>query len=107
MNKYLIDSTIYFQQRTGDLMYLPNTTKPYSGEDLCVWKYASGQYWQKGEIKNGKKHGKYTVWFQNGQIGNEANYKDGKFDGKYTSWKNGQISAERIYKDDECISGDC
>ena len=38
----------------------------------------------------------------------KGNFIDGKEDGKMTSWnEDGTISSEVIYKDGECISGDC
>ena len=40
----------------------------------------------KGNVKDGKKDGKWTWWYENGQIKTEANYKDGKLDGKETIW---------------------
>ena len=38
----------------------------------------------------------------------EKEYKDGKAHGKYTFWnENGQIESESNWEYDECISGDC
>jgi len=71
-----INSTTYFQER-GGLLYLPNQSKPYSGENLCIHKNSSGQYFSKGEIRNGKRHGKMTFWDENGQIYRERDFKDG------------------------------
>ena len=72
-----INSTTYFQER-GGLLYLPNQSKPYSGENLCIHKNSSGQYFLKGEIKNGKRHGKMTIWQKNGLIDGELYFKDGE-----------------------------
>ena len=37
----------------------------------------------------------------------DANYKDGNEDGNYTlSFEDGRV-IKRVYKDGECISGDC
>ena len=71
-----INSTTYFQER-GSLLYLPNQSEPYSGENLCIHKNSSGQYFLKGKIKNGKRHGKMTFWDENGLIQGELNWKDG------------------------------
>ena len=71
-----INSTTYFQER-GGLLYLPNQSEPYSGENLCTHKNSSGQYFLKGKIKNGKRHGKMTFWDENGLIQGELNWKDG------------------------------
>ena len=70
-------------QVRNNLYYLPNTEKPYSGENLCVY-LSNGQYYSRGEIKNGVREGKWEYWHENGQIEGVGNYKDGK-----------------------CISGDC
>ena len=113
------------------LFYLPNEELPYSGDNICIYK-GSGGYAIQGEIKNGVKYGVETSWYKNGQImkkgnfidgkeeGNwtewyengqktaNGNFIDGKEDGKMTSWnEDGTISSEVIYKDGECISGDC
>ena len=51
-------------------------------------------------LKDGKKHGKLTHWYENGELQFEANYKDGKMDGKWTwGYDNGQIKWEVNYKD--------
>ena len=93
------------QDRNG-IIFLPNQTEPFSGNNLC--EYKNGQFKSKGEIKDGKKNGKTTSWFENGQIKSEGNFIDGKFDGKFTEWyENGQIKSEEHYKDGRCIGGDC
>ena len=80
--KDFIDSTIFFQKRNG-LFFLPNESKPYSGENLCVFKNTSGQMHLKGSIKNGKKHGKYTIWIKNGGKLQEVTFKEGQFHGEF------------------------
>ena len=69
------------QDRNG-IFYLPNETKPFTGNKLC--EYENGKIKTEGNLKDGKKDGKWTAWYENGQIKAEANYKEG-----------------------ECISGDC
>ena len=131
-----INSTVFFQKRNG-LFFLPNESKPYSGENLCVFKNTSGQIHLKGDIKNGKKHGKYTIWLENGGKFQEVTFKEGAFhgefvifdpdsgqkraqgkmkkteygsfwDGKLTTWdNNGKVQTEVIFQDEECIEGDC
>ena len=89
------------------LFYLPNEELPYSGDNICIYK-GSGGYAIQGEIKNGVKYGVETSWYKNGQIMKKGNFIDGKEDGKMTLWnEDGTISSEVIYKDGECISGDC
>ena len=92
-------------QNIDGILYLPNKTKPFTGNNLCKW---FGQRKLKGKVKDGKRDGKWTWWYLNGQIWTETNYKDGKKDGKWTIWhENGQIWIEANYKDGVCISGDC
>ena len=82
----------------NDIIYLPNETKPFTGNNLC--KYENGQIKSEGNYKDGKPDGKVIDWYENGQIEAEENYKDGKLDGKATYWhENGQIERETTYKD--------
>jgi len=111
-------------QLRGNLFYLPNQQKPYSGENLCVY-LSNGQYYSRGDIKKGLRDGNWEYWHENGhkerkanykdgkligeteyfyhetgQIKKEENYKDGKKNGKTTRWhENGQIESEENYKD--------
>jgi len=69
-------------QVRGGLIYMPNETKPFTGNTLC--------------------------FYENGQIEVVANFIDGKRDGKMTMWnENGQKELEGNFKDGICISGDC
>jgi len=60
---------------------------------------------------NGMKNGPFTSWwnyFNSHYLWIEGNYRDGSYDGKWTYWnEKGQIDREEIYKNGECISGDC
>ena len=86
------------QIRSG-IIYLLNETKPFTGKNSCEWN-EDGQVNSKGEVKDGKKEGKWTFWNENGQKKAEGNFKDGKQDGKWTYWfENGQIWWEGNYKD--------
>ena len=38
----------------------------------------------RGNLKEGKKDGKWNEYYQNGQMRVESNYKDGKEEGKWT-----------------------
>ena len=71
------------QDRNG-IFYLPNETKPFTGNKLC--EYENGKIKTEGNLKDGKKDGKWTAWYENGQIKAEANYKDGKGNGKWIAW---------------------
>ena len=74
---------------------------------MTSW-YENGQKWGEGNFIDGKEEGNWTEWYENGQKTANGNFIDGKEDGKMTSWnEDGTISSEVIYKDGECISGDC
>ena len=93
------DKTICYvkdgQVRNG-VIYLPNKTKPFTGNNLCKGKDSLA----RGKIKNGMKDGKWLLWdFKNKMI---LNYKDGKLDGKNTEWyDNGNKKEETDFKDDK------
>ena len=88
--------------------YFPNKEVGITETSICVFKDAYGQYDSKGNLKKGKKEGKWIHWRSNGQKEAEINWKDGKKDGKNIWWYiNGEIKSETYYKDGECISGDC
>ena len=90
------------QERDG-IIYLPNETKPFTGNNMCV--YANGQFKSQGKVKDGKKNGKQINWYESGQTMYEHHYKDGTEDGKWTSWyENGQIKYEKSYKDGTLVS---
>ena len=85
-------------QIRDDIIYLPNETEPFTGNNLC--KYENGQIKSKGEIKDGRPEGKFIEWYENGQIWREATIKNDELDGKQTGWyENGQIEFEQHYKD--------
>ena len=119
------------QDREG-VYYFPNKEVGITATSICVWKDSYGQYLSKGNLKKGKKDGKWTSWHENGQKSGEMfykdgnidgtwigwwgegqkawewNYKNGKADGKFTFWdESGLILWKRVYKNDVCISGDC
>ena len=89
-------------QVRGNLFYLPNQQKPYSGENLCVY-LSNGQYYSQGEMKKGLRHGTWTFWYENGQKKEERNYKEGIEIGEggsiITRYENGQKEAEVNWKD--------
>ena len=74
--------------------------EPFTGLNIC--KHDNDQMMWSGNVIDGKKHGRFTLWYENGQKLLETNYKDGKQDGKWTAWhENGQKAGEGHYKDDK------
>jgi len=59
------------------LFYLAGQDNPFTGTSKCVYS-DTGQIKSLGEIRDGKRDGKYTWWHENGQKSSERNYKDGK-----------------------------
>ena len=54
----------------------------------------------QGSFRNGKKHGPYVQYHNNGQLWSKGDYKDGKAVGPWVGyWENGQISTKETYKD--------
>ena len=69
-----------------------------------IWWYENGQKEYETNYKNGKKHGKMIGWHGNGQKAWEDEYKDGKEHGKWTWWNdNGQKNYEGEYKNGKSI----
>ena len=59
-----------------------------------------------GKMKNGKKDGLWTSWYENGRKKIKGINKDGRRDGLWTWWyENGQKKEEVTFKDGEMISG--
>ena len=80
--------------------YQQDSQNPYLGEVFDL--YNNGNKKLEGSYKNGKKNGKWTVWYENGQKWSEINYKNGKLDELWTQWnENGQKKTETTYKDGE------
>ena len=58
----------------NETYYKKFSNKPFSGTVSGKWQ---------GEIKNGKRSGKWAVFYDNGQLYYSVGYKDGKMEGKY------------------------
>jgi hypothetical protein len=92
------------------LLFVKNSTIAcyFSSEEIYRGKYNLDwleiNFFQmtpfEGKFKDGKKDGKWTVWYENGQIRSEGNYYDGKPYGIWTEWyENGQKKIKSNYKD--------
>ena len=75
-NSYgLFEKTVCVETDTqdrGDIIYLPNKSKPFTGKNLC--EYENGQNESKGKVKDGKIVGKWTFWYENGLKISEGNF---------------------------------
>ena len=105
----MFDKTVCLEtdaQIRNDIIYFPNETEPFSGNNLC--EYENGQKKIKGEIKDGLIDGELSMWYENGQKKIETTFSNGKpFGGKVSSWdQNGQpqtngefyITISNLYK---------
>ena len=63
-------------QDRGGVMYLPNEETPFTGR--AEGFYYNGQMLMKVNLKDGKRDGLWTKWYENGQKKEESNWKDGK-----------------------------
>ena len=70
-------------------------------------KYNNNQIQSKGNVKDGKKVGKWTSWYDDGLISSEKHYKNGDLVNKtlFTFHVNGQIESENHYKDGDLVKG--
>ncbi len=104
-------------ERNEELIYEPNQETPYTGWVVRRWIWRLETDWTTNmiwgiadpgeesgyeeffQVRNGKKDGVFTGWYESGQKGQEGMYKDGYPDGMWTSWyKNGQKYSEGTYK---------
>ena len=91
-----------FHVKHDGVYYFPNEEEGITATSLCFFKDGYGQYDSKGDLKKGKKNGKWIHWHSNGQKWVEAYWKDGKKDGAWLVWhKKGQKRYEENWKNDE------
>jgi antitoxin component YwqK of YwqJK toxin-antitoxin module len=58
-----------------------------------------GSLMMRGEYRDGKQNGEWTMWYDNGQKASIDHYKDGVQDGEHIGWyTNGKISAIGQYR---------
>ena len=109
-----------------EMPYAPNEQKSYTGwvKDqkqeqglrlLGLWRmkdgkkngkwtewYENGQMASEGSYQEDKKIGKWTAWHENGQMASKGSYQEDKKNGKWTAWyKNGQMASEGSYQEDK------
>ena len=93
----LLFPSISFGETMDDLVvregifYEKFTTVPFTGK-------VTGN--TQGSIRNGKEHGPWVEYWENGQLSSEGTYKDGKKDGPWVAYNvNGRLQSKRTYKD--------
>jgi len=63
-------------QNRNRVTYLPNEETLFTGQAESF--HVNGQKREEGYLKDGKRVGFYTFWYENGQKKTESNFKDGK-----------------------------
>ena len=77
--------------KRDDLYYKKFTDVPFTGK-------ITGN--TQGTFKDGKPHGPWVNYWDNGQLRYEGTYKDGKHDGPWVRYyDNGQLFSKGTYKD--------
>ena len=108
------------KQNRDDLVYIVNSTKPFTGSFCSYTCYSkihhiesfingrmdgpSITYFENGQksseefYKNGKKDDSSIRWYKNGQKSSSINFINGRMDGLFVRWhKNGQQSVEESF----------
>ena len=76
-------------ERNG-LYYQKFTDVPFTGK-------TTGQ--RQGSFRDGKKHGSWVDYYDNGQLFEKGTFKNGDFDGSWVwYWSNGQLFKKGTYK---------
>ena len=64
----------------------------------------NGQLREKGTYKDGKEEGPWVYYHDNGQLWVRATYKNGKSDGYWESYdENGQLKSKNTYKNGKLV----
>jgi len=86
-----------FIERNG-MYYLPNKNNPHTGEIFELYPDFKTMKC-KGSLKNGKQHGVWKFWWENGNLMAISTYKDGLLNGSDKKWyENGKIWLNTTYK---------
>ena len=75
----ICDESSKVQDRNG-VLFLPNQTEPFSGNNLC--SFDNGQFKSKGRYIGGLKSGLWTEWHDNGIKISEEAYTSGELESK-------------------------
>ena len=106
VRKKIIEQAVEFdsvKKANGSRQFFkPLELSPYRGCGWGVLYYINRNVKGLYQLKDGKKDGLFTSWYENGQKDGQHNWKDGKQDGLCTYWyENGQKRSEANFKDGE------
>jgi len=67
---------------------------------LYMYKEKPSQKWSETTYQDGKRHGRYRMWGNNGELLNEKSYQHGKLHGTETVWDSkGEVRWKKEYAD--------
>ncbi|MEL6868802.1 MAG: toxin-antitoxin system YwqK family antitoxin [Pseudomonadota bacterium] len=89
-------SQIHIDKTTGERRY---RNEVFTG--TAVTRYPSGTLATSESFEDGRRHGAFSMWFENGQIAYASTYQRGRRSGVASSWwDNGNRRSETYYVDD-------
>lgn len=93
------DVKIHELEDRAGVAYLPKADKPFTGTAYAYFSDGKTVY-QKSDFVDGKQHGEYVEYLQNGNINYKRSYANGAEDGEWIEYyDNGNISKKENYKD--------
>jgi hypothetical protein len=82
----------------ADLFYAPGTKIPYEGPVFS--NYANGKTELTGALKNGRRDGRWTDYYDSGKLESVGNYRNGNESGDWKYWtEEGTLESEGSYSD--------
>jgi antitoxin component YwqK of YwqJK toxin-antitoxin module len=89
--------TITEDEVGADILYTPDTFKPFTGECIVVYNNTS-LVKEQFSFKRGFLHGKALTWYNNGQIHRSGYYHKGQISGRWEFWdEQGHKTIEACY----------
>ena len=103
-NGELLEEKFYIDGVTGTIACLDYTQniitlddEPFTGLNICKYEDVGMSF--QGNVIDGKKEGRFTIFYEDGQKRVESYFKDGDIEGKVTAWyENGQKELESYIK---------
>lgn len=92
------------EDRSG-VAYLLNTDKPFTGTAYAYYSDGISLY-QKSDFVDGKQHGEFIEYFQNGQISYKIFYKEGIEDGEWVWYTDGGTLIKRVNYNEGKLHGE-
>jgi antitoxin component YwqK of YwqJK toxin-antitoxin module len=93
------DVKIHELEDRAGVAYLPKADKPFTGTAYAYFPDGKTVF-TKSDFVDGKQHGEYIEYFQNGNVNYKYSFKNGIEDGEWI-WNNeaGQLLKKENYKD--------